>query len=109
MIQDRKDVGERDVGANRANILSDDVGYLLEDDQQADNHCEEGNTFDECGGNDHGGADVATSFGLTGHAFHGALTDFTDADTGTNSGQTCSDSGAEVTPSDARYCLQCNE
>ncbi len=98
MIQDRKDDGERDVGANRANILSDDVGYLLEDDQQADNHCEEGNTFDECGGNDHGGADVATSFGLTSHAFHSTLTNFTNAESSTDGGQTCSDGCTEIAP-----------
>ena len=85
------------------------VPNLLEDDEQAKHNGEEGDAFHQSGGDNHRRADVATGFGLAGHAFHGALTNFTDADTGTNSGQTCSDSGAEVTPSDARYCLQCNE
>lgn len=85
--------------------LSPVVSELLEDNQQADNHCEEGNTFNQCGGNNHGGTDVATSLGLTGHTFHCTLTNFTDAETSTDSCQTCSDCCAEITPGHLGSCL----
>ena len=87
-----------DVDANRANIPFSCRKLLLERNQHADNHCEEGNTFNQCGGNNHGGTDVATSLGLTGHTFHSTLTDFTNAKTGTDSCQTCSDGCSEITP-----------
>ena len=71
---------------------------LLEDDQQADNHCEEGNTFNKSGGNDHGRTDVATSLRLTGHTFHSALTNLTNTQTGTNGSQNGSDGCTEIAP-----------
>ncbi len=71
---------------------------LLEDNQQADNDCEEGNTFNQCGGDNHGRTDVATSLRLTGHAFHGTLTNLTNTQTRTDGGETGSDGCTEITP-----------
>ena len=85
------------------------VPNLLEDDEQAKHNGEEGDAFHQSGGDNHRRADGATGFGLTGNAFHGALTDFTNTDTGTNGGQTGSDRCSQVTPSHARGCLQKNQ
>lgn len=104
-IREYKSEVERDVGANRANISFRCVGTLLEDNQQADNHCEEGNTFNQCGGNNHRGADVTASLGLTCHAFHGSLTDFTNTETCTDSGKAGSDGCSEITPGHLGSCL----
>jgi len=82
------------------------LSELLEDNQQADNHCEEGNTFNESGGDDHGGTDVATSLGLASHTFHGTLTNLTNTETGTNGGQTGSDGCSEIAPSHLSSNLQ---
>jgi hypothetical protein len=98
-----------DVDANRANIPFSCRKLLLERNQHADNHCEEGNTFNQSGSDNHRGTDVATGFGLTGHTFHGALTDFTNADTGTNGGETGSHRCSQVTPSHACGSLQKNQ
>ena len=71
-------------------------GVLLgEDNQQAKHHAEQGDTLDEGGSDDHRGTDVATCLGLAGDTFHSALTDFTDAETGTNSGKAGADTGTE--------------
>ena len=85
------------------------VPNLLEDDEQAKHNGEEGDAFHQSGGDNHRRADVATGFGLTGHAFHSALADFTDTDTGSDGSQTGSDSCSQVTPGDAGHCLQCNQ
>ena len=74
------------------------LSELLDDGQKADNHGEECNTFNEGGCNDHGRTDVATSFWLTGHTFHSTLTNLTDTQTCSDSGQTCSDGCTEITP-----------
>lgn len=78
---------------------------LLEDHQQADNCCEEGDTFNEGSGDDHGCTDVATSFGLASHAFHCTLTNLTDTNTCTNGCKTGSDGCSEITPGHLGSCL----
>src|SRR6185312_7665186 len=45
----------------------------------ADNQHEEGEAFDQSGGDDHVGADGALGFRLTGDGFHGRSTDVADA------------------------------
>lgn len=78
---------------------------LFQHNKEADNHCEECNTLNQSGCNNHSGANITTSLGLTGHTFHSALTDFTNTDTGTDSCQTSSDSCAKITPSHLCGCL----
>lgn len=46
--------------------------------------------LDESGSQDHVSADVAHGFGLPGNGFYGFTTDRSHADTGADSGQTCS-------------------
>lgn len=67
----------------------------LEDCEEADDHCEEGDTFDEGGCDNHGGTDGTGSLGLTGYTFHGTLTNLTDTETGTDCGQTCTNTCTE--------------
>jgi hypothetical protein len=70
---------------------------VLEDGKQTDDHGEEGNTFDESGSDNHSGTDSTSGFGLTCNAFHCALTDFADTETGTDGGKTCANTGTEYT------------
>ena len=72
---------------------------LLEDNQQAYYYCKEGNTFNQSGSDDHGGADVATCLGLASHTFHGTLTNLTDTQASTDGGKTCSDSCTKIAKS----------
>jgi len=76
---------------------------LSEDSEEADNHCEEGNTFDQSSSNNHSGTDCTGGFGLAGNAFHCSLTDFADAQTGANGGKACADTGTK--DSDEFRCL----
>ena len=57
---------------------------LLEDGQQADDEGKKCCTFNESADDDHTGLDTTGSFRLTGHGFHGRLTDSTDTDSGTD-------------------------
>jgi hypothetical protein len=81
--------------------LSDSAGFLLklEGNQQANYHCEQRQTFNQGGYNQHGGLDFARSFWLTANSIHGATADAantqasaqryqTSTDTGTHYGQT---------------------
>ena len=54
---------------------------LEEEAECADDDCEKGDTFDECGDDNHVASDIASCFGLTGDGIHGRATDFTDTDT----------------------------
>jgi hypothetical protein len=86
--------------ATRDGLLNS-VGFLLKlkGNQQANYHCEQGQTFDKGGYNQHGGLDFARSVGLTADGIHGAAADAanaqasaqcyqTSADTSTHYGQT---------------------
>src|SRR5271154_1604143 len=72
-------------------------------EDEADDQREEGEAFDECGGDDHVGADGAFGFGLTGDGFDGAAADVADAagragdtDAGTDHDACGTDADAEV-------------
>lgn len=67
-------------------------------DQQANYHCEQGNTFDKGSRDDHGCLQVRTELGLTSHRLDSRATDFTDAQTSTDYCETSADSSAQVTP-----------
>ena len=47
--------------------------------QQADDNGKQRYTFDEGTGDNHGGEDSASSFGLAGDGFHGRLSNLADA------------------------------
>lgn len=46
--------------------------------EEADNHCEEANTFNEGTDDDHWGLDLADSLWLTSHGVHGRRTNLTE-------------------------------
>jgi|SRR5690606_27865861 len=48
----------------------------------------ETDTFDKCGGDQHGGLDLPRGLGLTGNGVHGLATDHPDAHTGSDYDQT---------------------
>jgi len=66
---------------------------LAEDGQDAHDDGKQCCTFDESASDDHTRLDTTSGFGLTGHGFHGGLTDSTDTDSGTNDGDGGCDSG----------------
>ena len=67
--------------------------FLLENDsEKAGDNPEQRNTFYEGCSQDHVGADVTGSFGLTGDRFYRAATDLTDANASTQCRKTCTDS-----------------
>src|SRR5690606_10671270 len=57
---------------------------------------EEGDPFDQSGGNDHRGGDRTGGFGLTSHALNRSGADLADAVTGTDDGQGGAEGGGEV-------------
>lgn len=80
---------------------------LCNSDEQTHHGGEQGDALDESGRNDHVRTDVAGNFGLAGDGGHGVLTDVTHADTGTDGGQTCADTGTQFPDTKASSrCLQ---
>jgi hypothetical protein len=63
---------------------------LSEGDEQANNHTEKGNTLNQCGSNDHVGANVSSHFGLTSHGLQGRATNASNT-------ETCSDCSSAST------------
>src|SRR5581483_4060174 len=63
-------------------------------DEQADDHGEQGDAFDEGGGDDRDTADVAGRFGLAGDRFGGVAGDPPDADAGSDGGDSGPDARA---------------
>src|SRR5271170_1973854 len=63
----------------------------LADQHEGENNRREGDAFDQCGGDDHVGADLAGGFGLAGDAFDGLAADLTDAPAGADDAQSHAD------------------
>jgi hypothetical protein len=61
--------------------LPDSAGFLLklEGNQQANYHCEQGQTFNQSRYNQHSGLDFARSFWLTANGIHGAAANAANA------------------------------
>lgn len=64
--------------------------------EEADNHCEEANTFNEGTDDDHWGLDLADSLWLTSHGVHSRRTNLTETDTCTDCYDTCAESGSTL-------------
>jgi hypothetical protein len=60
---------------------------LFEHGKQTCYGSQKSNAFDQGRSKDHVGTNVIRCFGLAGDSFYGALTDLTDTDTGTDSGE----------------------
>jgi hypothetical protein len=65
---------------------------LLEHSKQTGNGSEKSNAFYESRSEDHVSTNVVRSFRLTGNRVNGAFTDLADTDTGTDSGEACTQS-----------------
>src|SRR6187402_3196503 len=70
---------------------------LLAHGEEADNASKQRDAFDERGGDQHRGADVAGSFGLTGDAFQRGTGQTADAEAGADGGQASADAGGKRT------------
>jgi FlaG/FlaF family flagellin (archaellin) len=65
----------------------------LEAYQQADYHCEQRQTFNKCGGNQHYRLNFTRSIGLTANGIHGAATDTTDTNACTQGNEASTNTG----------------
>jgi hypothetical protein len=97
------------IPAYRRNMIPDLPVFLEEYDEQTNHDREEGNTFDQSGGNNHVGTNVTDSFRLTGNRFNGATADVSNANTSANGCDPCADSGTHLSDrGQVSGCLQNN-
>jgi hypothetical protein len=80
---------------------------LLGSQDDADNQAEERNTLNKGSCNNHRRTDIASSFRLTGRAFHGWACKLANAETGTESNETSTKTCTEKCESSGFHVVSC--
>jgi hypothetical protein len=80
---------------------------LLGSQDDADNQAEESNTLDKGSCDNHRRTDIASSFRLTGRAFHGWACKLTNAETGTECNETSTKTCTEECESSGFHVVSC--